>query len=103
MKYAPVLIKNLLRNRRRAMLTMSSIAASLFIFSTLMSAPAVVRRILAQESSSLRVVTHNKAGIFYSLPATYKRRIAMTPHVLSVSGEDIFGGVYRDAPFIGRR
>lgn len=78
------------------MLTMSSIAASLFIFSALMSAPAVVRRILAQESSSLRVVTHNKAGIFYSLPATYKRRIAMTPHVLAVSGEDIFGGVYRD-------
>ena len=96
MKYAPFLIKNLLRNRRRAMLTMSSIAASLFIFSALMSAPAVVRRILAQESSSLRVVTHNKAGIFYSLPATYKRRIAMTPHVLAVSGEDIFGGIYRD-------
>jgi len=75
---------------------MSSIAASLFVFSALMSAPAVVRRILAQESSSLRIVTHNKAGIFYSLPATYKRRIAMTPHVLAVSGEDIFGGVYRD-------
>jgi putative ABC transport system permease protein len=95
-KYAPFLIKNLLRNRRRAMLTISSIAASLFVFSALMSAPAVVRRILAQESSSLRIVTHNKAGVFYTLPANYKRRIAMTPHVLAVSGEDIFGGVYRD-------
>jgi putative ABC transport system permease protein len=95
-KYAPFLIKNLLRNRRRAILTVSSIAASLFVFSALMSAPAVVRRILAQESSSLRIVTHNKAGIFYSLPANYKRRIAMTPHVIAVSGEDIFGGVYRD-------
>jgi putative ABC transport system permease protein len=74
----------------------SSIAASLLIFSALMSAPTVIRRILAQESSSLRIVTQNKAGIFYSLPATYKRRIAMTPHVLAVSGEDIFGGVYRN-------
>ena len=78
------------------MLTISSIAASLFVFSALMSAPTVIRQILAQESLSLRIVTHNKAGIFYSLPATYKRRIAMTPHVLAVSGEDIFGGVYRD-------
>jgi putative ABC transport system permease protein len=95
-KYASFLIKNLLRNRRRAMLTISSIAASLFVFSALMSAPTVIRQILAQESLSLRIVTHNKAGIFYSLPATYKRRIAMTPHVLAVSGEDIFGGVYRD-------
>jgi putative ABC transport system permease protein len=95
-KYVPFLIKNLLRNRRRAMLTVSSIAASLLIFSALMSAPTVIRRILAQESSSLRIVTQNKAGIFYSLPATYKRRIAMTPHVLAVSGEDIFGGVYRN-------
>jgi putative ABC transport system permease protein len=95
-KYAPFLLKNLLRNRRRAMLTVSSIAASLFVFSALMSAPTVIRAILAQESSSLRIVTQNKAGIFYSLPATYKRRIAMTPHVLAVSGEDIFGGVYRN-------
>jgi putative ABC transport system permease protein len=95
-KYVPFLLKNLLRNRRRAMLTVSSIAASLFVFSALMSAPTVIRAILAQESSSLRIVTQNKAGIFYSLPATYKRRIAMTPHVLAVSGEDIFGGVYRN-------
>lgn len=95
-KFAPLVLHNLVRNRRRTLLTVSSIAVSLFVFSALLSMPTTARQILSRRGSSLRLITSNKAGIFYSLPAAYKRRIASVPHVDAVAGENVFGGIYRD-------
>jgi putative ABC transport system permease protein len=89
-------LKNLLRNRRRTILTVLSIGASLFIFSALISLPSVANRILADAASSVRIATHNRAGLAYELPASYQRRIEAIPHVLAVSPESWFGGVYHE-------
>ncbi|MHB8383545.1 MAG: ABC transporter permease [Candidatus Binataceae bacterium] len=96
MKYVALVLKNLLRSKRRTILTIFSIAVSLFIFSALVSLPTVANEILADSSSSVRISCHNKAGLTYSMPLAYRQRIAATPHVDAVTAESWFGGVYHE-------
>jgi putative ABC transport system permease protein len=94
MKYAMLVLKNLTRSKRRTILTVLSIAISLFIFSALVSMPAVANRFLADSASTTRLACHNKAGVTYAIPVAYKQRIAATPHVIAVSAQSWFGGIY---------
>jgi putative ABC transport system permease protein len=94
MKYARLVLNNLMRNRSRTALTVLSVAVSLFIFSALASLPTVANQILSQSASSVRIVCHNKAGLVYPLPEAYKQRIASTPHVEAVVAQSWFGGIY---------
>jgi putative ABC transport system permease protein len=96
MKYASLLMKNMLRNKRRVILTVLSIAVSLFVFSALVSLPTVADWILADSASSLRIAVHNKAGLAYDMPMAYAQRIATTPHVVAVTPESWYGGIYHD-------
>jgi len=96
MKYAMLVLKNLTRSKRRTILTIISIAVSLFIFSALVSLPTVANELLANSASSVRIAVHNKAGLTYALPESYKTRIAATPHVEAVMGESWFGGIYHE-------
>jgi hypothetical protein len=79
---------NLLRNPRRAILTTLAIAVSIFVLSVLLSLPAIAARVLRDRASSLRVICHSKAGMFYSLPekpypnvAAYQARVGGRPKV----------------------
>ena len=94
MKYAMLVLKNLTRSKRRTILTVLSIAISLFIFSALVSMPAVANRFLADSASTTRLACHNKAGVTYAIPEAYKQRVAATPHVTAVSAQSWFGGIY---------
>ncbi|HTR62358.1 MAG TPA: FtsX-like permease family protein [Candidatus Binataceae bacterium] len=96
MKFTMLILKNLMRSKRRTLLTIFSIAVSLFIFSALVSFPTLAREILADRASSLRIAVHNKAGVTYSMPEAYKQRIASTPHVIGVVAESWFGGIYHE-------
>jgi putative ABC transport system permease protein len=96
MKYAMLVLKNLTRSKRRTILTVLSIAVSLFIFSALISMPAVVNQFLADSASSTRVAVHNKAGVTYGIPEAYKQRVAATPHVVAATAQSWFGGVYHE-------
>ncbi|MGD0670934.1 MAG: FtsX-like permease family protein [Candidatus Binatus sp.] len=96
MKYAALVLKNLLRSKRRTILTVVSIAVSLFIFSALVSVPTAANQILSDTASSTRIATHNKAGLAYPIPEAYKQRIMSVPHVEVVLAESWFGGVYHE-------
>ena len=96
MKYAMLVLKNLTRSKRRTILTVLSIAVSLFIFSALISMPAVVNQFLADSASSTRVAVHNKAGVTYGIPEAYKQRAVATPHVVAASAQSWFGGIYHE-------
>ncbi len=96
MKFAMLVLRNLLRSKRRTFLTVFSIAVSLFIFSALVSMPTVASQLLADSASSVRIATHNKAGLTYSMPVSYKQQIAATPHVVAVVAESWYGGIYHD-------
>src|SRR6266849_1899717 len=96
MKYAMLVLKNLTRSKRRTILTVLSIAVSLFIFSALISMPAVVNQFLADSASSTRVAVHNKAGVTYGIPEAYKQRVVATPHVVAATAQSWFGGIYHE-------
>ena len=96
MKFLPLILKNLRRHRRRNLLTLSSIAASIFLFSALISLADIPALILRGNANSLRLVCHNKAGLAFPLPESYSRKIAGLPHVSAIQGWDAFGGIYRD-------
>lgn len=95
MKFAPLVIRNLLRNPRRTILSVLSIGISIFIFAALMSLPAVVAEILRDRVSALRLLVANKAGIGYPLPAAYGVKIGAMPHVDAFSGYLVEVASYR--------
>lgn len=86
MKFLPIILRNLLRNRRRTILTVISIAVSVFLFATLITLPSVVDQITRQQVSDLRLLSTNKAGYLYLLPEAYGNTIALLPHVDASSG-----------------
>jgi putative ABC transport system permease protein len=99
MKFLPLIFRNLLRNRRRTILSVLSIGISMFIFSALMSLPSVVRQLLRDRISNLRLDCANKAGFGgfdYTLPLSYGQTIRAMPHVDAVSGALYAIGNYRD-------
>src|SRR5215470_5988691 len=96
MKFIALVAKNLLRSKRRTVLTVFSIAVSLFIFSALTSLPGVANRVLADTASSVRIACRTKMGLDYPLPQAYKVKIATTPHVVAVVPDIFFGGIYHD-------
>jgi putative ABC transport system permease protein len=89
-------LKSLMRSKRRTVLTVLSIAVSLFIFSALISLPTVADQFLADSASTTRIACHNKAGVTYELPEAYTQRIAATPHVVAVTAQSWFGGIYHE-------
>ncbi len=105
MKFVPLIVRNLLRNRRRTILSVVSIAVSTLIFAGLMSVPAVAARLLRDRVSALRLICGNKAGFSYMLPAAYGETIRGLPHVSAMTGYLVMMTSYRKAgeliPIIG--
>jgi putative ABC transport system permease protein len=96
-KYALLVFKNLTRSKRRTILTILSIAVSLFIFAVLVSLPTFANQMLADTVSSVRILCRTKMGLGYPLPEAYKVKIATIPHVVAVAPVVIYGGIYHEA------
>ncbi|MGH7781740.1 MAG: ABC transporter permease [Candidatus Binataceae bacterium] len=105
MKFLPIVWRNLLRNRRRTILTVLSISLTIFMFAALLSLPAAVSQLLRDRSSSLRLVVADKSSFFYLLPRSYANTIRNLPHVEAVTGDLETLARYRDPgdqiPLIG--
>jgi putative ABC transport system permease protein len=96
-KYAGLVFKNLTRSKRRTILTILSIAISLFIFAILVSLPTFANQVLADSASSVRLACHTLMGWDYPVPEAYSVKIAATPHVFAVAASLVYGGVYHEA------
>lgn len=96
MKFLWILYKNIWRNRRRTLLTMSSIAVSLFLITTLLSLLDSLQNPTRTPESALRLITRHKVSLFNSLPISYRQKIAKVEGVDAVVGSMWFGGVYKD-------
>ncbi len=98
MKLLPLIWKNARRNTRRTLLTISSLAVSIFLVATLQAVLASLHRAGAQSGGShLRLVVHRATGITQPLPISYRAKIASLPGVTAVVGTQWFGGQYIDA------
>src|SRR5258707_13604482 len=96
MKYLTLVFRNLLRSKRRTILTILSIAVVLFIFSVLVSLPTFANQMLADTTSSVRIICRTKMGLAYPLPVAYKPKIATIPHVVAFAPLMIYAGIYLD-------
>src|SRR5438034_7666133 len=84
-KFALLVFKNLTRSKRRTILTILSIAVVLFIFSVLVSLPTFANQMLADTTSSVRIISRTKMGLAYPLPVAYKRSEEHTSELQSHS------------------
>jgi putative ABC transport system permease protein len=91
-----LVLVNLSRSPRRAILTTLAIAVSIFVMSVLLSLPAIADRILGDRASSLRLICHSKAGMLYSLPEAYRRKIEGQRGVQAVAAFTFFLGIYHE-------
>ena len=95
MDFARIIFRDLTRNLRRTIMTITSIAVSLFVFCALMSFAKVPDQLRANANNSVRLVCRNKAGLGHGLPQAYTPKIRALPHIVAISAWNFFGSRYR--------
>ena len=90
------ILKNALRNKRRATLSILSVAASLFLLVTLLVALREITVPVEDAGAALRVAVRNKISIANLLPARQRPIIERIPGVEAVTPFTWFGGKYKN-------
>ena len=96
MTTATFILKNALRNKRRAILSVMSVAVSLFLFVTLLVFLRELTLPPEDAGAALRIVVRSKVSIANPLPARQKMVIEKIPGVEAVSPFSWFGGKFRN-------
>ena len=88
--------KNAFRNKRRAILTILSMAFSLLLLTLMMT---IWRAFYIDEGtaeSAQRLIVRNKVSLVFFLPSYYREKIRSLPGVTKVVNQTWFGGQYKD-------
>jgi putative ABC transport system permease protein len=96
-RYFPLALKNSIRNRRRSILTISSIAVSLCLLGCLLAIYHALFYKDATPGQALRLVTRHRVSLAQPLPSSHENQIRRVPGVRAVSVWNWFGGTYKDA------
>ena len=100
---AKIILRNMRRNSRRTILTAATIALTTFLFAMLVSIPASMDRLIADASTTLRLIVNNRTrGYQGATPARYCREIEQIPGVIACVAFNGMMATYRDArePFV---
>jgi putative ABC transport system permease protein len=95
MKFSKLILKNILRNKRRTLLTISSLVVSLFLIITLATILTEFSR-GSERSNPLRLISRHAVSLAFTLPVAQQQRIATVPGVKAVIPFSWFGGIYKD-------
>jgi putative ABC transport system permease protein len=95
-RYLPLVSKNAWRNRRRTVLTILSVAASLSLLGILMAIYAAFYISEPPPEQALRLSVRNKVSLVFPLPEAYREKIKRIPGVREVVALQWFGGVYKN-------
>jgi len=96
MKFAGLVLKSTLRNKRRTILTVLGLGASLFLLVTLHTVLYELQATTITAESDLRLITRHAVSIANWLPLAYKEQIRQIPGVKDVMTSHWFGGIYID-------
>ncbi len=92
---APLIFRNVLRNRRRSALTLASTAISLALLAFVVALYQGFFLAGPQTpSEASRLITRHKVSLAQSLPSSYGDKISRVPGVAACSTLSWFGGVY---------
>ena len=97
MRYVGLIFKNSLRNRRRSLLTILSIGASLCLLGVMFALYRGLFLAPPAPGQELRLVTHHKVSITQPIPAYFGDKIRQLPGVREAMIWQWFGGTYKDA------
>ncbi len=90
------ILRNAFRNKRRLILTILSVALSLFLFTTLRTAMKLMTDPPTTDTAALRLAVRHKVSLANVLPEKYQYRIERVPGVAACSKFSYFGGIYQD-------
>jgi len=96
MKYLRLIFRNVVRNRRRTVLTVLSITMSLFLISTLKTLLDELESPALTPESAKRLYTRHKVSLGVMMPIAYREKIRSVPGVADITTYQWFGGVYKD-------
>jgi putative ABC transport system permease protein len=88
--------RNVVRNRRRTLLTVLSIGLSIFLLSTLMTVLTELERESPDGDQHLRLVVRRASSLGDPLPESYGAKLARVPGVRMIHTLSWFGGIYVD-------
>ena len=95
MKFAKLVLKNILRNKRRTLLTISSLVVSLFLIITLATVLTEFDR-NSDNASPLRLIARHSVSLGFTMPMAHLQRIRSVPGVKDAMPFNWFGGIYID-------
>ncbi len=101
MTIATFVLKNSLRNRRRALLTIVSVGVSCALLVTLLTLQRELTTPPESEAGSLRVIARNKVSLMQPLPYKQLAQIERIPGVKQVTPFTFYGGTFRDETATG--
>ena len=99
LRLGPLILRNVLRNRRRTILTLASTAVSLALLALLI---AIYQGFFYGDPTSsteaLRLICRHRVSLAQPLPASHQQRIKAVPGVNIVSAWTWFQGKFQDDP-----
>ncbi len=96
LKLLPYVAKNLFRNLRRTLLTILSVAVSLFLLGILFSVYASFYFQDVSTDQAQRLIVRHKVSLTQAMPKYYTEQIEAIPGVEIVVPQNWFGGIYID-------
>jgi putative ABC transport system permease protein len=102
-RYLPLIVKNGFRNRRRSVLTICSVAASMCLLGLLLAMYHAFFFAEPAPESALRLVTRNRISLATVMPISYRERIKQVPGVKEAMVSQWFGGLYKEPRFMFAR
>lgn len=95
-RFLSLMWKNSLRNRRRSLLTIGSMAVSLCLLGVLFAIYHALFLTEATPAQALRLITRHRVSLTQSMPVAYRHKIEQVPGVKQVTIWQWFGGTYKD-------
>lgn len=95
MRFAKLILKNVLRNKRRSLLTVSSLIVSLFLIVSLATILTEFER-GSEEANPSRLMSRHSVSLTFLLPMANLQRIQTVQGVKSAMPFTWFGGIYKD-------
>ncbi len=103
LQHLPLIWKNSVRNKRRSLLTIASIALSLCLLGFLGAMYEALFTGEATPDQALRLIVRNRISLANPLPLSYRQRLEQVQGVTDVMALQWYGGTYKDpANFFAR-
>lgn len=97
MKWLGLVRANLGRNKLRTALTAAAITLAVALVCMLLTMPEGLNSLLDNLTSNTRISVHNKAGVVYSMPYAFTRKVRQVDGVAAAVAMTWFGGAFEEA------